>query len=100
MGAKTPHELLAGLDLAGLDELVGPLVRFLSTQIGDDVKAELRIATCLRDLALGSEMTLAETHKALHQLLDQKVLRLVDDELVARDCGALSAAMNRLAEAS
>jgi CRP-like cAMP-binding protein len=83
----------------GLDELVGPLVGYLAIQAGDDSSAELRITTSLRALASGSEMTLQETHQALHQLLDQKLVQLVGDELVAPDPSALSAAMHRLAEA-
>jgi CRP/FNR family cyclic AMP-dependent transcriptional regulator len=84
----------------GLDELVGPLVRYLWEQGGDDLEAELRISTSLRELASGCELTLQETHEALHQLLDQKLIRLVGDELVAPDRSALSTAMTKFAKAS
>ena len=83
----------------GLDELVGPLVRYLSGQAADDLEEELRITTSLRELASGCELTLAETHHALHQLIDQKLIRLVDDELVAPDRSALSTAMTKFAKA-
>ncbi len=84
----------------GLDELVGPLVRYLSGQAADDLEEELRITTSLRDLASGCELTLQETHQALHQLMDQKLIRLVGDELIAPDRSALSTAMTKFAEAS
>ena len=83
----------------GLDELVGPLVRYLSGQAADDLEEELRITTSLRELASGCELTLRETHHALHQLIDQKLIRLVDDELVAPDRSALSTAMTKFAKA-
>ena len=83
----------------GLDELVGPLVRYLAGQAGDDLEEELRITTSLRELASGSELTLQETHQALHQLMDQKLIRLLGDELVAPDRSALSTAMTKFAEA-
>jgi CRP-like cAMP-binding protein len=84
----------------GLDGLVGPLVRYLSERAGDDLEAELQISTSLRELASGCELTLQETHEALHQLLDQKLIRLVGDELVAPDRSALSTAMAKFANAS
>jgi CRP-like cAMP-binding protein len=84
----------------GLDELVGPLVRYLSGQAADDPEEELRITTSLRELASGCELTLQETHQALHQLMDQKLIRLVGDELIAPDRSALSTAMTKFAEAS
>ena len=88
------------LAVLGLDELVAPLIRYLSKQAGDNIEEELRISTSLRELAAGSELTLQETHEALHQLMDQKLIRLVGDELVAPDRNALSAAMTKFAEAS
>lgn len=83
----------------GLDELVGPLVRYLSNQAGGDPNAELHLTTSLRALASGSNLTLEETHQALNQLMDQKLIRLNGDELVAPDPGALSVAVSRFAEA-
>ena len=40
-----------------------------------------------------------QTHQALHQLMDQKLLRLVEDELIAPDRAALSAALAKFAQA-
>jgi len=88
------------LAVLGLDELVAPLIRYLSKQAGDNIEEELRISTSLRELAAGCELTLQETHEALHQLMNQKLIRLVGDELVAPDRNALSAAMTKFAEAS
>ncbi len=85
----------------GLDELVGPLVRYLASQAGGpETEDELRIRTSLRELAEGSDLTLQETHQALHQLMDQKLIRLVEDELIASDRAALAAAMTKFAQAS
>jgi CRP-like cAMP-binding protein len=84
----------------GLDELVGPLVRYLASRApaGDD--EELRLRTSLRELAEACELSMHETHQALHQLMDQKLVRLIDDELIAPDHGALSSALVKFAQAS
>ena len=63
----------------------------------DDALA--RIATTLRELAESSTMSMQETHQALHQLMDQKLVRLDGDELVAPDPAALTTAVARLAPA-
>ncbi len=84
----------------GLDELVGPLVRFLATQPYGENEDELRMRTTLRELSQGCELSMSETHQALHQLMDQKLLRLVEDELIAPDRAVLSAALTKFAEAS
>ena len=83
----------------GLDELVGPLIRYLSVRAANDLDEELRLRTTLRELASGCKLTLQETHQALHELMDQKLIRLVGDELIAPDPAALSTAMTRFVEA-
>ncbi len=83
----------------GLDELVGPLVRYLDQQAGPDPDADLRLRTSLRQLARGADLSLQEAYQALHQLIDRKLLRLVDDELVVPDRAALSTALDRFARA-
>lgn len=80
------------LAAVGLDDLVGPLVRWLVSQSDDVLEGELRIATTLRELSENSKLPMQETHQALHQLMDQKLVRLDGDELVAPDRAALSAA--------
>lgn len=84
----------------GLDELVGPLVRFLTTQPYGENEDELRMRTTLRELSQGCDLSMSETHQALHQLMEQKLLRLVEDELIAPDRAALSTALTKFAEAS
>ena len=84
----------------GLDELIAPLVRYLSRQAAKGTSDELRLRTSLKDLAAGSGLSMQETHRALHHLMDEKLLRLVEDELIAPDPAALSTAMNRFAQAS
>ena len=76
----------------GLDELVSPLVRYLASQGTPDDEA-VRLRTNLRELAAGCELSMHETHQALHKLMDQKLVRLIDDELIAPDRAALSTAM-------
>jgi CRP/FNR family transcriptional regulator len=83
----------------GLDELVGPLVRYLAGQSGEENDEELRVVTSLRELAKGCNLSMQETHQALHQLMDQKLIRLVGEELIAPDRSALSTAMSRFSEA-
>ncbi len=84
----------------GLDELIAPLARYLSRQAAKGTSDELRLRTSLKDLAAGSGLSMQETHRALHHLMDEKLLRLVEDELIAPDPAALSTAMNRFAQAS
>ena len=77
----------------GLDELVTPLVRHLLATAPGEATGELRLTTTLRDLAEGCRLSMQETHHALHQLMDQKLIRLVGEELIAPDRAALSSAM-------
>jgi CRP-like cAMP-binding protein len=84
----------------GLDELVLPLVRYLYAQAPEEADEELRVTTTLRELAAGCEMSMQETHQALHQLMDQKLIRLSGEELIASDRAALSSAIARFAQAS
>jgi CRP-like cAMP-binding protein len=84
----------------GLDELVLPLVRYLYAQAPEEADDELRVTTTLRELAAGCEMSMQETHQALHQLMDQKLIRLSGEELIASDRAALSSAIARFAQAS
>lgn len=81
----------------GLDELVGPLVRHLATLARNSVDDEMRLTTTLRELAAGCQLSMQETHQALHQLMDQQLIRLVGDELVAPDRAALNQAVARFA---
>ena len=82
------------LSTLGVDDLVAPVVRALVRDAEPDPRFGIRIRTTLRRLAADAGLTLFETHRAIHQLLDQKVLRLVDDVLVARDLEALSSSLD------
>lgn len=84
----------------GLDQLVAPLIRYLTAQAdARDCDEELRLKTSLRALAAGCQLSLHETYQALHQLMDQKLVRVNADELVVPDCHALSSALARFAPA-
>ena len=54
----------------------------------------MRIPTTLRKLAQEAGLSLLETHRALHQLLDRKLLQLVDDCLIAPDLDGLSGCLD------
>jgi CRP/FNR family cyclic AMP-dependent transcriptional regulator len=80
----------------GLDELVAPLIRYLAAQADlQDCEDELRLRTSLRELAAGCQLSLHETYQALHQLMDQKLVRVNGEEIVVPDCNALGAALTR-----
>ena len=78
----------------GIDDLLRPLVRALVRDAQPDPEYGVRVPTTLRKLSEDSGLNLFETHRALHQLLDQKLLRLVDDTLVARDTDSLTACLD------
>lgn len=84
------------LAVLGLDELVAPLIRYL---IGEadvrDCEDELHLETSLRALADGAQLSLHETYQALHQLMDQKLVRVAGDAIVVPDCAALGSALTR-----
>lgn len=84
----------------GLDDLVGPVVRYLGSCAAGALEQELRLSTSLRELASNCQLTLAETHQAIHQLMDQKLLRLVGEELIAPDPAALIEAQARFDQAT
>jgi CRP-like cAMP-binding protein len=80
----------------GLDELVAPLIRYLVGQADvQDCEEELHLQTSLRALAAGCQLTLHEAYQALHQLMDQKLVRVSGDEIVVPDCTALGSALTR-----
>lgn len=83
----------------GLDDLVSPVVRFLGQQASSAENDEVRLTTSLRELAANCELSLNETHQALHQLMDQKLIRLAGEELIAPDAAALAQARSRFERA-
>ena len=78
----------------GVDDLLRPIVRALVRDAEPDDEYGIRIPTTLRKLAADAGLTLFEAHRAIHQLLDQKRVRLVDDVLVARDTESLTSSLD------
>ena len=78
----------------GIDDLLRPVVRALVRDATPDDRFGVRIPTTLRKLSADAGLTLFEAHRAVHQLLDQKLVRLVDDVLVARDIESLSSCLD------
>jgi len=77
----------------GVDDLLRPVVGALVREAEPDSEHGIRIVTTLRKLAADAGLSLFETHRALHQLLDQKRVRLVEDVLVAKDVDSLTACL-------
>lgn len=78
----------------GVDDRLRPLVRVLVRRAVTDPAQGVRIPSRLRALAEDAGLSMREAHHALQQLLDRKVVRLVDDELVASDLDALSSCLD------
>ncbi len=77
----------------GLDDLLRPVVRALvKTAVPDS--GGFRIPANLRGVAAEAGLSMLEAHRALHQLLDQKLIRFVDDVLVTPDVDRLSACLD------
>lgn len=78
----------------GVDDLLRPIVRALLRQAEPPDDQGVRFPGSLRDLANESGLSLLEAHHGLHQLLDQRLLRLVDDCLVAKDVDSLASCLD------
>lgn len=85
--AKDLERRLAAL---GGDDILRPLVRVLLRRArpGSD---DGGVANSLRELASEAGLTLLETHRALGQLVDRRVVKLVKDRLEVADLEALAA---------
>lgn len=77
----------------GVDDLLRPVVRALVRAAQPDPENGVRIETSLRGLSRETGLSMLEVHRALHQLLDRKLVRLVDDVLVAADVESISASL-------
>ncbi len=77
----------------GVDDLLRPVVRTMVRNAKAHSEG-FRIAGTLRTLAHESGLSMLEAHRALHQLLDQKLVRLVDDVLMTPDVEVLSACLD------
>jgi CRP/FNR family transcriptional regulator len=93
LAARTIH-LEQRLAALGADDLLRPVVRVLVRAAVRDGKGG-RVETTLRALAAEAGLSLAEAHRTLCQLMDQRLLRLADDVLLIPDVEALSAALDR-----
>jgi CRP-like cAMP-binding protein len=91
--AERAIELEQRLSALGVDDLLRPVVRVLMRAAPPSEKTA-RVETTLRKLASDAGLRMIEAHRALNQLIDQKLLRLVDDELEIRDLDALAAALD------
>lgn len=81
------------LSAQGVDDLLRPVVRTMVRNAEAHADG-FRIPGSLRTLAQESGLSMAQAHRALHQLLDQKLVRLVDDVLLIRDVERLSACLD------
>ena len=78
----------------GLDDLLRPIVRALMKRATAPGEEGVSFPGNLRELARDSGLSMLEAHHALHQLLDQRVVRLVDDCLIANDVETLAACLD------
>ena len=81
------------LSALGVDDLLRPVVRTMVRNAVPDSRG-FRIPGTLRSLAHESGLSMLEAHRALHQLLDQNLVRLVDDVLTTPDVDLLSACLD------
>jgi CRP-like cAMP-binding protein len=77
----------------GVDDLLRPVVRVLVRRADHEAGAG-RLATTLRKLAGEAGLSLLEAHRALSQLMERRLVRLVDDVLVIPDLEALSGCLD------
>jgi CRP/FNR family cyclic AMP-dependent transcriptional regulator len=91
--AQRAIELEQRLTALGVDDLLRPVVRVLLQHAASGEKSA-RVETTLRKLANQAGLRMNEAHRALNQLLDQKLVRLVDDALEVRDFEALASALD------
>ncbi len=86
-------ELEQRLAALGVDDLLRPIVRVLIKSAAPG-ESSARIETTLRKLANEAGLRMSEAHRALNQLLDQKLVRLVDDAIEIRNLDGLAAALD------
>jgi len=84
----------AKLAVLGVDDLLRPLVRGMIRRAEPDVDAGIRIPAKLRELAQDAGLSMTDAHRALHQLIDRKLVRIADDCLHAASVDSLSAAVD------
>jgi CRP-like cAMP-binding protein len=77
----------------GADDMLRPVVRVLVRRL-ERQGATGKVTGTLRELAADAGLSLADAHRALGYLMDQRLVRLADDELLVSDVEALSAALD------
>lgn len=77
----------------GADDMLRPVVRVLVRR-AERRGSSGRVETTLRALAAEAGLSLADAHRALGYLMDQRLVRLSDDVLLIADIEALSAALD------
>jgi CRP-like cAMP-binding protein len=92
LAARTIH-LQQRLAALGADDLLRPLVRVLVRR-AERTSGGTRVETSLRRLAEEAGVSLVEAHRALAHLMDQRLVRLVEDVLWIADLDALSAVLD------
>jgi CRP-like cAMP-binding protein len=78
----------------GVDELLRPVVRGLVRRAEPDPRGGIRIPITLRRLAEDAGLSMFQAHRALHQLMDNDLVRLEDDCLFTSDLDSLSACLD------
>jgi CRP-like cAMP-binding protein len=91
--AARVFELEGRLSALGIDDLLRPVVRVLVRRAEQSPEG-VKIPTTLRHLASDAGLSLLDTHRALQQLLERKLVRFVEDVLVSPDLDALSACLD------
>jgi CRP-like cAMP-binding protein len=78
----------------GIDDLLRPVVRAVVRRAEPDGERGMRVPLTLRSLADEAGLSMLEAHRALHQLLDRKLVHLIDECLLVPDLEALSASLD------
>jgi len=78
----------------GMDDLLRPVISALLRCAEPDPEQGLRIPTTLKKLAADAGLSIFEAYRVLEELLDRKLVRLVDDVLIAPDIETLSGCLD------
>jgi CRP/FNR family transcriptional regulator len=88
-------ELEQRLAELGVNDLLRPVVRRL-VRLADRNDVGARVRTTLRELASETGLTMLDAHRALQNLFERKLVRLVEDALIVPDLEALTASLDGL----
>jgi CRP/FNR family transcriptional regulator, cyclic AMP receptor protein len=97
--AERLSALESRLGALGMGGLVRPLVRSLMRELRT-AENGASATTTLRRLAETSGLSLGDAHRAMQELLDHRLVRLVDDTLLVPDPEALAACLDEASTAS